>query len=502
MSAFWEFTGNAIAEGTAFADTAKCKDSDGGLFTDVAGTMTLFKKQRGAYVLKKTYSDSCSGAKKMFEGERRSSKVVEYYCKNGVAKKSVRTCVEGCRDGRCVTKDTPIEDLCTKRAYSMAFILIGRSDEEFTSDRIEKLNAIKKVFSGDFKTATSGLASMDTSYPLVTIVDDGTLINSETLFINSKEVVKKFYEDNPDQFDFISIYSSFDDYNTHKHDTHENVRNYLSGLGTRAHIRVHDSSEEFGYTRKLLGVNSMSNIDFKLDTSFPGVSNILLHETGHQWCCYVGDNFVRDKTNAKLEIIQQDIHFYPGLQSPSPSGDPMRSDHWISNGDGTFRREDPFLLNVYHPFQLYFMGLLPKSEFSKKHTIYDAGIVGEDFNDQKAVFYKEISVNDIIAVEGSRKCETYFEAARVCTSAALTNTFDDLEEVYDFKIIGKEKDICLTSVEIKKSRTDPLIGTSMNCRIPINFLKVNSFTPSVLEQYTKSIYCAGSLVDAIRDNSS
>ena len=113
----------------------------------------------------------------------------------------------------------------------------------------------------------------------------------------------------------------------------------------------------------------------------------------------MGDNFGQGN---KLEILQINIHFYRGLESPYETGTPLFSDYWIPNGDGTYKKENKFDVKKYHPFALYFMGLLPKEEFNTKFQIYNAGPVGQ-FNFLKATPYKKVDVNDIIAIEGERK---------------------------------------------------------------------------------------------------
>src|SRR3989344_1636668 len=162
VSAFWGFTGNAIAEGTVFADTAKCKDSDGGLFTDVAGTVSLFKKQRGVYVPKKKYVDSCTGSKKMFEGERRSSKIAEYYCKNGVAKKSVRSCTEGCVGGKCVDVIEEVSDYVVAIRLgslytdgALKFALAKKAKVLYYSDSLEEILSQLRLYNPNYLAVIS-----------------------------------------------------------------------------------------------------------------------------------------------------------------------------------------------------------------------------------------------------------------------------------------------------------------------------------------------------------
>lgn len=297
---------------------------------------------------------------------------------------------------------------CNHTDYKMAFVLIAQNQSQVTFAKVNKLTAIKDVFAKDFSTATNGLATMDTSYHVVTIEDDdGALVNYNLQYPGDK-ILKKFYENNPDNFDFVSLYSTFNDANNGTQ-FHPIVKNNVKGIlytGSGGYIR--DNAAQYGSKGRLLGINLMPNID-NIPSPENGIqtSGGLLHETGHQWCCSVGDDFARGENGAKLEIIQQGIHFYRGLASPNKTGDPMGSDNWVSNGDGTYSRDNQPGIPIYHPFELYFMGLLPKSEYSKKYTIYDAGIVGKDFNDKTAKFYKEVSVEDIIKVAGERSSFNY-----------------------------------------------------------------------------------------------
>ena len=93
------------------------------------------------------------------------------------------------------------------------------------------------------------------------------------------------------------------------------------------------------------------------------------------------------------------------MQSPSEDSTPMGSRAWTGNNDGTFKRivnpKDDF--KKYHPFQLYLMGVLSKDEYDNSFSVYDAGI-SPNMNWNNAPPFKEVSVNDIIEVEGERIC--------------------------------------------------------------------------------------------------
>jgi len=308
-----------------------------------------------------------------------------------------------------ITPSVLSTSICNQNKFSMAFIVLAREDSEITPEIINFLNDAKIKFSEGFSIATNNLAYMDTSYQIIMIIDDGTLLYGSNPYYD--KIMKEFYKNNPDKFDFVTIYPTFDIGYPAVSESHFTIKNDIKGIGLKLYgdstviSQTWDKMKNFGSNGKLMGINAgQTDINrFINNQDFSSLTQAFLHETGHQWCCYIGDNFAKNKTS-KLEIKMQNMHFYRGLQSPSEMGDPMGSDNWVSNGDGTYRRENKEGIKRYHPFVLYFMGLLPKSEYSKKYQMYDAGIVGIDFNDKTAVPYKQVSVNDIISVEGKRSC--------------------------------------------------------------------------------------------------
>ncbi len=291
------------------------------------------------------------------------------------------------------TTTTTLPEGCEYQNYRMAFILVENSNNPHNQEDVNKINIMKQRTSQAFAWATNNLASMDTSYPLI-ILSLGENPSEEN-------ITKEFYKGNPDNFHFITIFNTYENSTIQKHNI---IKNNITGIG----IGIFDSTKRYGSNEILLGINWMGIIDnydldneFDIDVAMSGI----LHETGHQWCCYVGDNFARGENDAKLEIIQQNIHFYRGLESPYETGTPMNADYWVNNNDGTYRRENKIGIERYHPFELYFMGLLPEAEYDTKFQIYDAGIPGANMNFTNAVPYKQVSVNDIIKVEGKRICK-------------------------------------------------------------------------------------------------
>lgn len=388
-------TGNAFW----FKKPMLCFDSDGGLNYSVAGYT--------GYVGGSRRLDYCA-----------NDTLVEGWCssRGGPTLTSYR-CPYGCNNGKCISKANVELNKCSKNSFKFAFLLLGRNQSDISPGKIDKLNKIKSEFGKAFSKATNNLATADVSYPVVTIIDNGSLMNPEKTEFFRDGIAKKFLESNPDKFDFIIAFTAFTsspsmmdgmivDYDVYGIGVDASV-DYINQLEKDRGVKYGDIKTST--LKSIVYWSPIENLDspyYNTDYNRISFSNGLLHEVGHHWCCYIGDNFAKGQGNPRLEIKMQGIHFYRGLQSPSETGDPMGSDNWVPNGDGSYRRENKEGINEYHPLQLYFMGLLNKDnyDFNKKFKVYNAGVVGEDFNDQKAYPYKEVSINDIIAVEGERKC--------------------------------------------------------------------------------------------------
>ena len=113
VSAFWPFTGNAVKNNQKMSNGKYCEDSDGGIFADERGKVTVTKS-----LFKKTklviYSDVCTGASRKYKeaGEngdivKRKAFVEEYYCneKGNGAKHVKVACENGCFEGACVSNE-------------------------------------------------------------------------------------------------------------------------------------------------------------------------------------------------------------------------------------------------------------------------------------------------------------------------------------------------------------------------------------------------------------
>jgi len=290
--------------------------------------------------------------------------------------------------------------------YKMGFILLTTGKAN-TVD-LAKVRKVADVFSTAFSSATYNLMSMDATASVVSFPATKDMLikdaSGQTITgIDYAPIMKRFYASNNDTFDFVSVLTDFP---VPSADSHNIVKNTIKGIG----LQTNDDTALFGSHGFLKGLNFGGYIDLFAHNASNDEINLLvvpmLHETGHQWCCYVGDPFQGNGT-AKLEIRNQNSHYYSGLDN-TPWLDPMSEGdgQFAPNGDGTFKsitlpNIKPLSLYKYNNFSLYLMGVLDKSKFAQKYSIYNVG----DYTKwpyMRATFYKTISVNDIIAVEGNR----------------------------------------------------------------------------------------------------
>jgi hypothetical protein len=207
--------------------------------------------------------------------------------------------------------------------------------------------------------------------------------------IDFHKLAKNFYSVVGDEYDFLTVYTTEDWYEGAP-SFYLQVQNDAKGIG----LPIFDDTSEYGSDGNLKGIDVLKSIDMCYLSDW-GWANAILHETGHQWACYVGQDFTGENENV-LEIRQQGIHYYIGLQSPYLVGCALGAKHWVEEGDHykiELNNYSSEYHGMYHPFTLYFMGVMSENE------------VGEYplFNANTGTLYKMVSVEDIIASEGLRE---------------------------------------------------------------------------------------------------
>jgi hypothetical protein len=199
-------------------------------------------------------------------------------------------------------------------------------------------------------------------------------------------ITKKFYSKYPDKYDFLAIFPSFKP----KNDIplaggYTNVQNNVRGI---CEALSKGDSNYWGSSR-LKGIQQYpySNSNYKefIDNELTS-ARLLLEETGHQWLVYVGLkgppppgtppdglNLSCFKNDIPISLGDGSNHWSKGLQMPTQNFGAMRETRpWIDNGDGTYSYDPSLAWNTprkFHPFDLYLIGLLDKSEMKDEYLL-------------------------------------------------------------------------------------------------------------------------------------
>jgi len=306
---------------------------------------------------------------------------------------------------------------CNQNQFNSAFLLISPDiNNQKTKEFVNFLENLKTRFEQSFKDATYGTSSVKVDDIFVTNIGSENYIDNPSQ-IDFRSVLKELISKKDDKYDFVSVFTNYDPKSNS--DYSFVVRNNIKNIG---YENIFDHSDQYGSAGKLLGITFHGDLfsRFKKATTPDEYGNIylsevekdlfgvgvLLHEIGHFWCCYIGENFIGDGDPSKLEILAENMHFYQGLESPSKTQDVLGTVPWLlDENNNTYYRDNSFNTYPYryHPITLYLMGLLPKDQYSKEFNIFDIGTtLNKDPDAIKK--YKTISVNDIIKFSGERAC--------------------------------------------------------------------------------------------------
>src|SRR3989344_1354235 len=250
---------------------------------------------------------------------------------------------------------------CSVKNLKASVILLA--DKTYQESEVNKIQTLKKSIPDQFSWATNGLAEIDIDFPTSILFDDGYLLkkrNDGTAEVLN-EVINTYYDNNPDIFDFIFVFTNFTIPNetvSHEIANFIPVSNKVEGLNKSLLNR----SNVYGSSGKLKGIIMMGNVNKYDTTTVDGLDqalNIVLHEILHQWSAYI--NFTDENGNTSQALLRkpdlQHWNIYAGFISP------LGGSGWVDNGDGTFTSG---LLSTnsnrrpYSQLDLYLMGLVPK----------------------------------------------------------------------------------------------------------------------------------------------
>ena len=218
-------------------------------------------------------------------------------------------------------------------------------------------------------------------------------------------VAQEFYRHNPDDYDFLVVFTTFPYDLTFADGTpaaafHTRVKNDTSGIGEP----LFDHSAAFGSAGELEGYLDMAPLENwvldPFDPDFSRVLGTLSHEVLHRWSSRLR---FRDTDGSISDALlgQQQAHWSFLLNTGR--GNIMYGNDWLPNGDGTFT--SGLVRRGLNPLDLYAAGVIEASEVPPMELLVAPGEDHERLprsGVQVTATRREITVDDIVAAVGER----------------------------------------------------------------------------------------------------
>ena len=215
-------------------------------------------------------------------------------------------------------------------------------------------------------------------------------------------IANEFYKNHPDNYDFLVVFTAFDfQMPPETVAFYHGVKNDTQGIG----LPQFDNSLLYGSDGKLQGFIDMGNVSDRvydpLQPEFEAVISTMAHETLHRWGIFVR---YQDENGQPSEDIlgRQNAHWSFFLDSDASV---QLGHRWRDNGDGTFTAVAA--RRFYNPLDLYLMGFNTKEQVPPMSLITPTDDEFSRLDIPRtgvtvSGVAKNISIDDIIAVEGER----------------------------------------------------------------------------------------------------
>lgn len=257
---------------------------------------------------------------------------------------------------------TPVAVAAGARRYTMGMVLVVPNGT--TASQVTALttltNGIGRMLPDHWSAATSGLSTMATSADTYVLVDtDGTLLGPAAL--DTTLAAGKFYRSNADVYDFLTFFP-FTERGEYRHEIRQ--QSEPGTYGVAPNYLPPGVSQVKGYN--VIAISP----SFYLSAVPRGYMQVMLHETHHQWCCFVNTPAGYGLDPIALTPIEAGrVHWSAWLFiPPSPKYPIVGGDAsgwgWIDNRDGSYTidcsQPDPGIPGnyAYPKLGLWMMGLI------------------------------------------------------------------------------------------------------------------------------------------------
>jgi hypothetical protein len=233
--------------------------------------------------------------------------------------------------------------------------------------------------------------------------------------VDIPSLMKTLYENYPDQFDFVSLFSNFDLSPIPGVQAFAlNVQNNVRGIGNPSDKKnIFNETEKYGSSGKLQNITFFGNLhqypddpSRKFSDGEVSLLDILAHEVGHRWLSYI--KLSKDGAKSDVLLGRDKSHWSFFLDT---DGSFLEGNQIIPRSSNSFQTGSPF--QRYSDLDLYLMGL--KSPAEVRDTVYVAGAsnfspdfpFSPDSGPESDVKFNgtavPVTIDEIIAVNGQRR---------------------------------------------------------------------------------------------------
>jgi len=286
--------------------------------------------------------------------------------------------------GELCDESAGLAECTTRRTFKVGFILTDRSDDAsgVTQAYLDAITTAKKAMPAYFEQATLGRATVDVSAP-THIVASSALPLPNTSFDAKRFVYRDFYATHDDVFDFIVLMTATRDPSVSYNPHYNRFQSRTHGTGRSSYPYGAEAFDNLAYWDLTPGMRVLGSAflgTMLLDQPSTRVNaNAITHELGHQWGVRgPADYDYLNPTDGNA--LKSTTHWTFALANPYP-GEVcvMGGGAWTPMDCGIEGIDDCYMGNSlptttydqkYHPLQLYFMGLLPRTVatgFARSH---------------------------------------------------------------------------------------------------------------------------------------
>lgn len=292
-----------------------------------------------------------------------------------------------------------------RRTFDMAFLLLVNPDQALdsasTAANVAKLEELTGELEAQFLRSTYGTGQLRVD-PMIHVYQTRFDLNNAGFVGNVQEllglreiIVDRFYADQPDVYDFLAVFSHAPSDAVRFGHQHREMRPLMMGLGREPEEARH---ELWGSAGRLRGIGFVLDAN-RLPDAYDfreSKMRLLLHETvGHSFGMFMPE----------LALHPGSGHFFAGVEGPHQTI--MYARPWEQDPEDprAFTRRDEideatgYPFEVFHPWVLYHVGLLERSEVPDHVLCIDyEGRLADEITGLPIA----IHLDDIIATHGDR----------------------------------------------------------------------------------------------------